>query len=54
MAKRAKEEELDLVERRGFNGANATVNLVLVDADVERAAGAVKKCGKCANWRKGV
>ena len=54
MARRVKEESLDLVERRGFNGTNATVSLVLVDADVERSAAAVKKCGKCASWRKGV
>ena len=54
MPKRAKQESLDLVERRGFNGNNATVSLVLIDADVERAAAAVKKCGKCATWRKGV
>ena len=53
MARRVK-ESLDLVERRGFNGTNATVSLVLVDADVERSAAAIRKCGKCASWRKGL
>ena|SRR5688572_21131238 len=41
-------------ERRGFNGSNATVRLVLVEAAVGEAASAVKKYGGCATWRKDV
>jgi hypothetical protein len=40
--------------RRGFNGNGATVSLVLVEGDVDRAAAAVKTCAKCTTWRKDV
>jgi len=56
MSKRsiAREAMLDLVERRGFQGNNATVTLLLIDADVAPAAKSIQKLTKAKTLKPNV